>query len=71
MSEMTNPTDGFDRRLFDNATKIESVCLRCGAVIIGSVLNGLPELETVHLAECKKPSSSIRAIPSKKTNRAS
>jgi hypothetical protein len=51
--------------------KIESVCRHCGAVIIGSVLTGLPELETAHLAECKKPNKSIQVTPFQKSNSAS
>ena len=58
MTELTDPISAFDRRLLEDPTKIESVCLQCGAVIIGSVLGGLPQLETTHLADCKKPSQS-------------
>jgi hypothetical protein len=69
MFEPTNPVSRFDRRLSDDRAQIESVCVLCGAVIIGSVLNGLPELETKHLAACKKPNVSIRILPSMKSSK--
>jgi hypothetical protein len=69
MSDMTNSAKGFDRRLLEDPTKIESVCLQCGAAIIGSVLCGLPELEATHLASCKKPNASICILPSRKSGK--
>ena len=71
MAELTDPISGFDRRLLEDPTKIKSVCIRCGAVIIGSVLGGLPELESTHLEQCKKPNTNVLVIPYKKSTCAS
>jgi transcription initiation factor TFIIIB Brf1 subunit/transcription initiation factor TFIIB len=71
MAELTDPISGFKRKILEDPTKIKSVCLRCGAVIINSVLGGLPELEATHLEQCKKPNRKILGFPSKKPNCAS
>jgi len=44
----------FTRRLINDASQIESRCKSCGALIIGSVLDGLLEKEQVHIKHCPK-----------------
>jgi transcription initiation factor TFIIIB Brf1 subunit/transcription initiation factor TFIIB len=58
----------FDRTLENDNQHIRSVCKQCGAVIVSSVLDGLAELEAIHLAGCKKPNSSIHIVPASKSN---
>jgi hypothetical protein len=67
---MTDPVDShinaFRRRIMDDPTKIESVCKKCGAFIVGSVLEGLPEREAKHFAECEfNPKNDKNIAPSK------
>jgi hypothetical protein len=64
MVYITPSSDGFDRTLVDKH-HISSLCRRCGAVIVGSVLDGLAELEASHMDECKKPNASIFLSPRK------
>jgi hypothetical protein len=58
----------FDRTLEDDNQHIHSVCKQCGAVIVSSVLQGLEELETIHLDGCRKPNLSIHIVPASKSN---
>ena len=46
--------DGFVRRLIDDGLHIESCCRLCGAVIIGSVMDGLVDKEREHVKNCPK-----------------
>jgi transcription initiation factor TFIIIB Brf1 subunit/transcription initiation factor TFIIB len=39
---------------------IQSVCLRCGSVLRGSVSDGLPEWETEHHQTCARDMTSAR-----------
>jgi hypothetical protein len=46
----------FHRRATDDGEvlRIESICLKCGTIKVGSVLNGLPDWEQQHETECSK-----------------
>jgi hypothetical protein len=46
--------DAFTRRLINDGSQIESRCKFCGAVIIGSVMQGFVEQERQHFKECPK-----------------
>jgi hypothetical protein len=46
--------DAFERTLSDDHSLIISRCYRCGAILIGSVSNGLPLREAEHAAACTK-----------------
>jgi hypothetical protein len=47
-------TNAFTRRLINDGTQIESRCIFCGAVIIGSVMEGFVEQEQQHFKTCPK-----------------
>ena len=50
----------YTRTLKEDGRLIESVCTQCGFVILGSVREGLPEIEAEHMVEClgkKQPGS--------------
>jgi hypothetical protein len=50
---MNNPPSAtFDRILINRNMQIRSACTVCHQVIIGSVLNGLENLEETHLSKC-------------------
>lgn len=47
-----NISGGFDRTLINFNMHIKSVCRHCGAVIVGSALDGLADQEANHLDQC-------------------
>jgi hypothetical protein len=76
MASINDPLDSgvpltFHRRLLptDN-TRIISICIKCGVVLIGSVIDGLPDREVEHAVECKfNPQSDNKIIPFKAKGR--
>lgn len=56
---------GYDRTLIDLNQHIRSVCRQCGAVIVGSVLDGFAELETTHRDLCSRSDASLSFAKSK------
>jgi hypothetical protein len=56
--------DAFERTLSDDHSLIISRCYNCGAVLVGSVSNGLPLREAEHVLAClkKKAARAARAL---------
>lgn len=52
LPEAASRVDTFARRLLNGGSQIESRCIRCGAVIIGSAMHGLREDEDDHREQC-------------------
>jgi hypothetical protein len=57
MERQGPPPNTFSRSLLIDAhhkTLIRSVCKRCGTIILGSVVNGLPRQEKEHVERCNR-----------------
>jgi hypothetical protein len=55
---MNDAPTGFNRTLINANMQIRSACTTCKTVIIGSVLNGLIDLETDHRCNCESQEAS-------------
>ena len=59
--ERNRHPDTFDRKIAADFQTIESRCEACGAVLSGTVSDGLPEREAKHYQECSKGRASSSA----------
>lgn len=70
---MPSPSSIFHRRVKQDGelTLIESICLKCGTIKVGSVADGLPYWERQHERECAERRNFLqRLIPGAARRRA-